>query len=354
VTPEAAREVYRRQAFLSLYLRKFDAWMALLRVGKLGGVSTPEGDAELYRRQANAAYLELFLIERIALGEGETQEQKCAAYRRAETHARALALGQGGQEVTEADLPPAWSGLLGAAKRHHAAQHQRFPAAICAQAVAVTRTQTRAELEKLLDQKLADTLIAYFDRKLSELAEVQRTFAADFNDAKLSVPRGQIRTLRELVVNSKIEYETVRADRFGLAGKIRTLQGEAAALAELLKAGGSAPTLTLGSQEAELARQRGEMSKLLAAARAIGAVKLGSASDQAALAACARLPERYEAGTGTDDRPLVNQLDACLKGALAVRTRLVSGATIPPEREAFMKNLAALSKAYLNVNYPKP
>lgn len=358
VSASDAREFYRRQAFLSLYVRKHDAVRAVWQSGRVpSDAKMSAEDMAQHGRQAAAAHVELFLIERIALGEGETQEQKCAGYQRASAHARALGLEAGAgsgpaaapRPIADADLPPAWRSLYGAARAHHAAQHAPFARALalfCAQGAEVTPTQTREHLELALTQRLERNIDSFFAAQLVSIQTVQEAFTELSAQNDTFVPRKAIADLYRQVIDARSVYDIVYKDTFGLTSRLTKLTEATARLTERLAAN---PAQGAFPNEArELTRLRGELTSFLVLAKSIAAIPFPSAADRQALSPCARLPDTLEGRTsGIDLAPLV---DTCIAAATALREKLFRASDVPPERALFLRHLRSLSHAFLTAN----
>jgi hypothetical protein len=347
VTAEDARELYRRQAFLSLYATKHASFVTLVRSGTVpASVRIDETAVLEFAHKARAAELELYLLAWIMLADGETLEQKCAAYTRAAQHGRTLGFASA-TALPDTDFPPAWRPLYGRARQLSQSQDTRFRAALCSEGVPVSRAETRRALEGLLDTKLDKTLGQHFDRTAIDLEQVQQSLTELVTASTVTVPRDRILLLQKRVTDANSVYQLVSTDTYGLGARIAELSEQTQALLATMHSQQGGESAFAGP-ERELLALRNTLSSFLALAKSLGTLRLPSAADNTALSICSSLPERVDlAGTGAD---LASTVNGCLSAALSIRERLLAGSSVPPERTELVRHLQALSTSFLNNN----
>ncbi|KYF94095.1 hypothetical protein BE20_07435 [Sorangium cellulosum] len=347
VEPAAARELHRRVALLELL------------VGALRSYREPEGApagrSDEVLQMANTAHLELFVAHSLAYLEGQTREEKCLSYQRANEHARYV--GFGADFGLPVPVRAGWETLLEEARAFHAGPFaDQIPANLCSMRKAVRKAEVESMLRAGIDQRIRLRVEAEIDATSRSLAEKERQYAAALRDSAVELPTREIFLLKKTVEDTASLYEFVERDTLGLERAPATTPPGQSLMARLRakrseidrirnNASAAGVDADVAAARATLERHAALLGAVVEALREIANTPGLDWSTQEKLGVCATIPGAL---TPENFAEYAGRVDACLTEAARAYGALKDEASASdPARTAFVEKVSGLSKAYI-------
>ncbi|AUX38819.1 uncharacterized protein SOCE26_001990 [Sorangium cellulosum] len=346
VEPDTARELHRRVALLELL------------IGALRSYREPEGApaarSEEVLQMANTVHLELFVAHSLAYLEGQTREEKCLSYQRANEHARYV--GFGADFGLPVPVRAGWETLLEEARTFYAGPFaDQIPANLCAMRKAVRKAEVESMLRAGIDERIRSRVEAEIDATSQSLAEKERQYAAALRDSAVELPTREIFLLKKTVEDTATLYEFVERDTLGLERAPATTPGQSlmarlrAKRSEIdrIRSNASAAGVDadVAAARATLERHAALLGAVVEALREIANTPGLDWSTQEKLGVCATIPDALTPENFAD---YAGRVDACLTEAARAYSALKDEAgASDPARTAFVEKVSGLSKAYI-------